>query len=260
MHPSTTQSRLLLAAAAVLAVLVVPVAVASNGDAAKAGVQKKVKKLSKQVKALQKQVAALESEQGGGRPPSGPAGGGLTGSYPNPAIAAGAVGTDQLQDDSVNAAKVAANAVGTFELQNDSVNDAKILGGAVGNTEIANDAVDSTKIADAAVGKTEIADSAVGAPEIALRGVGADELGQFNDQVNSVSIPAGGDATVTASCPANTRIISGGASFPFQSGEIAASISDPSGNGWFAAGHNGGTVAQNLTVEAFCLTQGFSAP
>jgi hypothetical protein len=260
MYRSITQSRLLVVAAALLVVIVVPVAVASGGDADKAGVQKKVKKLSKQVKALQKQVAALQSEQGGGRPPSGAAGGGLTGSYPNPGIATGAVGEGQLGDASVSATKIASGAVGTAALQNDSVNDAKIATDAVGTTEIANDAVDSTKIPDAAVGKAEIADSAVGAPEIALRGVGADELGQFNDVVNSVSIPAGGDATVTATCPGGTRIISGGASFPFQSGELASSITNPNGNGWVAAGHNGGSVAQDLTVEAFCLTAGFSAP
>jgi len=261
MNSSTTQSRLMLAAAAVLAVLVVPVAIAGTGDASKAGVQKKVKKLSKQVKALQKQVASLESEQGGARPPSGPAGGGLSGNYPNPGIAADAVGDSQLQDESVTGGKIASSAIGTTELRNDSVTDAKILGGAVGTTEIADGAVEGAKIADAAVGKSEIADNAIGAPAIRQFGVGADELGQFNVQEESVSIlPNGGVGTISVTCPGGTRVISGGASFPFQSGRIASSIEDPNSNGWFAAGRNDGTVAQDLTVQAFCLTPGFAAP
>jgi hypothetical protein len=42
---------------------------------------------------------------------TGAAGGSLTGSYPNPLIAAGAIGTEQLADGSVTGAKVAANSL-----------------------------------------------------------------------------------------------------------------------------------------------------
>jgi hypothetical protein len=44
-------------------------------------------------------------------PPSGTAGGDLSGSYPNPAIAAGAIGTTKLADASVTAAKLAAGVI-----------------------------------------------------------------------------------------------------------------------------------------------------
>jgi hypothetical protein len=240
MERRNARAPLPLAAAAGLALIVVPVALAagsgtpSDPQAAASGVQKKVKKLAKKVKTLQEQVAALQGEQGGGRPPSGGAGGDLAGSYPNPEIAANVIGGTELQNDSVSEPKIAADAVGSSEIDS----------GAVGSPEIATDAV----------GFSEIAADAVGARQIVRNAVGAQELLVFlTVQARTVVQPSGGVGEATATCPTGARVITGGAFFEFPSGDLSESVN--SGNGWSAEGENNGNLPQELFVNALCLQE-----
>ncbi len=65
-------------------------------------------------------VAGPKGATGAQGPATGPAGGGLAGNYPNPTIAANAVGAAQVANGSLNAAD-AASVTGSFDLDSPSI-------------------------------------------------------------------------------------------------------------------------------------------
>src|SRR3990172_13393845 len=95
MNQFVTRVRLGRGVIAAFCLLVVSIAVAGSAGGASgpqgtasASVKKQMRQLKRQMKQLKKQVTQLkqgvDAERGSPRPPSGPAGSGLTGSYPNP--------------------------------------------------------------------------------------------------------------------------------------------------------------------------------
>ena len=123
--------------------------------------------------------------------PAGPAGGDLTGEFPNPVLGP--------------------NSVGTGEIADNGVTNTDIAQGAVTGVKLGLSSVDSSKIQDGSVGSPEIADAAVGVTELANDTVGAGAFKGMNTVTSEgVTVTAGTPKSVSVSCPGDRQIVSGG--------------------------------------------------
>lgn len=103
-------------------------------------------------------VASGGGGGGGGGSPTGPAGGSLIGSYPNPVIAPGAVGSAEIADGSIAAADLAPGVIPTVPTSLPPNGPASgDLTGTYPAPAIAPGAVDSSKIADGSITAADIA-------------------------------------------------------------------------------------------------------
>jgi hypothetical protein len=220
-----------LLAAAVMAMVVMPVAIA-NGQGPSATVSAtstaaKIKALTKQARklnqlaaSLAQRIAALEGKGDvrvpAALPPSGPAGGDLTGSYPKP----------QLSANSVNSAKVADSTIGTPDL--------------------ANSAITFNKIAPGAVQESSLAEHSIGG--VRLKTVFTVE--------NTVEVKGGSPAVeTTARCPGNSVTLSGGYDWTSAVGDVRVLRSHRVGDGWNVRGEKIGSGDTILIAEAACLSE-----
>ena len=191
-----------------------------------------------------------------------------------------AVKVGKLAPEAVKAGKLAKNAVPTNRLRDNAVSAEKIANGSVltdkladlsvTSGKLAKDSVLTDKILNSAVTGEKLAAASVSAGKIANGAVGAAKLGAIQRVVteSATANAEGQTRNVTASCPAGSVALSGGAAWVTVTGNVSTvagilRVSHPvpatagSGlpTGWQATGELDANFERRLRAYAICIAQ-----
>ncbi len=152
----------------------------------------------------------------------------------------------------VSSKDIKPNAVTTKKIKDGAVKTAKLADAAVTTSKLAANAVTTSELADAAVTTSKLADNAVTSGKIASGEVRAGDLGTITTVQTTVQVPAGGNGTADAACPAGSVMLSGGGYWTNSANNLRTTLKQ--GNGWRVEGKNTLGAAAPLTVQAYCLS------
>jgi hypothetical protein len=128
----------------------------------------------------------------------------------------------------------------------------QIVNNSIRSKDIRNNNLRGKDIRIGTIGSSDVRDDSLSGADIQDGAVGATDLGPIVEvSATSPKIPDTEFGGAGVSCPAGTRVISGGAASSVN--RMYLMVSQRSGNGWSASVHNLSGGSADMTVRAYCL-------